>query len=255
MWSSIISLFQEYMGTGLVMIWYLLAVVYLLLREEDRTKRCLLVYTPLLILLVFFNPGMMALMERFGDSEIYYRILWLLPVSATILYSLVRIGESLRGREKGFLFGGALVLILLAGKLIYQNGVFHRAENLYHVPDSVVAICDEIRIPGREVMAVFPDELLSYVRQYSPYVCMPYGRNQTVDRWMFWGEDDLHNVMNREEIPGEELGALATSAGCNYIVLAADHALIGEIPGFVWYDEKEGYVLYRSLTADFNEYW
>ena len=56
------------------------------------------------------------------------------------------------------------VLVMLSGSFIYSNEFFNRAENLYHVPQSVVDICDAIEVEGREVMAVFPAELLQYVR-------------------------------------------------------------------------------------------
>ncbi len=250
MWSSIISVFREYMGTGLVMIWYLLCLVWLLFREEDRTKRCLLIYTPLMILLIFFNPLSMALMEGLADGEIYYRILWLLPVSVTVLYALIRMGEQLSPRMRGCLFGGALALAVLTGKLIYLNGAFCWAENAYHVPDSVVHICDELVVPGRDVQAVFPDELVGYVRQYSPYVCMPYGRNLTVERW--YGQTDLHLVMIADEIDPDRLGVLAAAEGCHYIVLDEERAPEGEIPGFEYFELIDGYVIYRSLTADFT---
>ncbi len=255
MWSSLIALFQEYMGTGLVLIWYLMALVYLLLREEDRTRRCLLVYTPLVILLVFFNPFVMGLMSRYGDSETYYRILWLLPVSLTLAYSLVKFGGQLKGRMKGAFFGGTLAVVILAGRLIYLDPFFAPAENLYHVPEAVVDICDTIVIPGREVMAVFPDELLSYVRQYTSLVCMPYGRDHIVDRWAWTANTELHTLMQEEEISGEELGALAAEAGCHYIILSEDRVLAGDVTDYERYCEMDGYVLYRSLTANFEDHF
>ncbi len=254
MWNSIISLFQDYMGTGLVMIWYLISLVYLLLREEDRTRRCLLVYTPLLVLLVFFNPLVMALMDRFGDAEIYYRILWLLPVSVTLAYTVIRVGEMAEGKLRLIFFGGVLAVALLTGKLYYTNGFVAPAENPSHVPDAVADICDEIVIPGREIMAAFPADLLAYVRQYTPFVCMPYGREQTVGQWRQWGVSQLYLLMESSEISGEELGAQARAEGCHYIILPDTTLVTGQVTDFEPYEEIDGYVLYRSLTANFTDY-
>ena len=68
------------------------------------------------------------------------------------------------------------MVLMISGKLVYSSPLFSRAENTYHIPQVVVDICDAIEVEGREVMAAFPDEFLLYVRQYSPVICMPYGR-------------------------------------------------------------------------------
>ena len=147
-----------------------------------------------------------------------------------------------------------MAVVLLTGKLYYTNSFITVAENPSHVPDAVVDICDEIMIPGREVMAAFPVELLAYVRQYSPYVCMPYGREQTVGAWRQWGVSDLFLLMESSEVSGEELGARAREEGCHYIILPEKTLVTGQMTDFEFYDEIDGYVLYRSLTADFNDY-
>ena len=104
-----------------------------------------------------------------------------------------------------------------SGSLIYRNPYFQKAENVYHVPQSVVDICDAIEVPGREVMAVFPGELLQYVRQYSNLVCMPYGRNIVVSKWTV--QNDLYDVMEQETIDAGELATLAREEQCAYIIL------------------------------------
>ena len=35
MWSNVVTLFREYMGTGLVVIFYLVSVLFLFLREKS----------------------------------------------------------------------------------------------------------------------------------------------------------------------------------------------------------------------------
>ena len=51
-----LKLFQEYMGTGLIMIWFLVSLLYLWVTEKRKHIRILFVYVPLVLLLVFFNP-------------------------------------------------------------------------------------------------------------------------------------------------------------------------------------------------------
>lgn len=248
--SSAVALFREYMGTGLITIWYLAALFYLFWTEKKKANRILFVYLPLVLLLIYFNPLFAKFMLKEADGETYYRILWLLPVTIVIAYTCVRIYDRLPGRKRYIWAGAALALLMVSGSFIYANPNFHRAENRYHVPDSVVAVCDAIIVPGREVMAVFPAELVQYVRQYSPYVCMPYGREMLVERWVYGSE--LFDVMEAEKIDLDRLVPLVREAGCHYIILRKDKEMIGspETYNWAWFGETEKYVIYRDMDME-----
>ena len=247
--SHAMELFREYMGTGLVVIWFLLSLLYLFLREEKKQIRILLVYAPVILLLLFFNPLFAGVLAWYMGDEIYYRILWLLPVTAVIAYTCVTIGSKLTGLRRQLYAVGAVLLVVVSGSYIYDNGYFTKAENLYHVPDSVVHICDAIELPGREVTAVFPLEMIQYVRQYSPVVCMPYGREILVEGWNEWAiQDELCEAMEAEVIDAPVLAGLAVDYGCIYIVLPAEKSIKGSLPeaGYEWFLETDGYVVYKN---------
>ncbi len=250
MWNNAIILFQEYMGTGLIVIWFLISLVYLLLKEKRKHIRIVFVYVSMILLLVFFNPLLANVVYRMADDEIYYRILWLLPITIVIALAVTNIWGSLQGRQKAAFGLVAAVLVMVSGGYIYSNPYFHKAENWYHVPQSVVDICDAIEVEGREVRAVFPVELLQYVRQYSPVVCMPYGREITVDRWNYYNE--LYDEMEAEEINAERVTALAREQECAYIVLPEDKKINGKLENhaFDLFATVEGYVIYIDATVD-----
>ena len=155
-----LKLFQEYMGTGLIMIWFLVSLLYLWLDRERKHIRILFVYVPLVLLLVFFNPVVAKMVSdwRMGD---------LLPDSVAsagdtgVAFTAVSLCGKLRGYLKYVGITAALILFMLSGSLIYRNPYFQKAENVYHVPQSVVDICDAIEVPGPEVMAVFPGSFCS----------------------------------------------------------------------------------------------
>ena len=46
MWKDAVQLFRNYMGTGLIVILFLLAVVYLLVCEKRKHVRIIFVYMP-----------------------------------------------------------------------------------------------------------------------------------------------------------------------------------------------------------------
>ncbi len=269
MWKEAITLFREYMGTGLIVIWFILSMIYLWVNEKRKYIRILFLYMPLVLLLMYFNPLFAELVFRVVGDEIYYRIMWLLPVTIVNAYTCVCIygqiaqSEPSSGQRErtgvgewkrklppalaAVCMGGVIVV---SGSYIYANPFFHKAENLYHVPDSVVHICDMIRVPGREVMAVFPLELVQYVRQYSPVTRMPYGREITVERWNYL--NPLCDAMEAEIIDMSELAPLVREAECHYVILRSDKERKGspEEYGWIFFGETDGYEIYREPTRE-----
>lgn len=246
MWKNVVNIFRRYMGTGFVMILFVAALIYLLLNEKQKPKRIVLVYMPIIMLALYFNPLFASAFCKIVGSEIYFRICWLMPVIVVIAYTAVCVFGRLTGKKQ-FLFAvAAMALMALSGKLVYSNSLYGRAENIYHVPDSVVHICDAIVVPGREVMAVFPSELLLYVRQYSPVICMPYGRE------MFMGYyNEFYDAMERDTIDLEELVPLARERQCHYIVLREEKEILGNPRDFGWeiFGRTDGYVIYRDMEV------
>lgn len=249
MWSEVVALFREYMGTGLIVGWFLVSVIYLLFREKRKHVRIVFVYVPVLLLLFFFNPLFSELVYGFVGDEIYYRILWLLPMTVVIAYSAVCLYGQLEGKLRLLFAAVCVVLIAVSGNFIYSNPFFRPAQNRYHMPQTVVDICDAIEVEGREVMAVFPVELIQYVRQYSPVVCMPYGREQTVDRWNRW--DDLYGLMEAQVVDVERLSELAKQRMCHYVILPEDRELKGRFEDYdyILFDVIGGYAIYRDTTV------
>ena len=127
---------------------------------------------------------------------------------------------------------------------MYVNPLFEKAENPYHVPREVVEICDSIRVEGREVMAAFPEEFLLYVRQYSPYVCMPYGRES------FGLYNELQSILEAEEVDVERLSVQAKEYGCHYVILSTEQKLIGDMKAYSYelFDQVGEYLIYRDTS-------
>ncbi len=249
MWNQVVTLFREYMGTGLIIGWFLLAVVYLLLKEKRKHLRIIFVYVPIILLCLFFNPLFAEIVYGFVGNEIYYRILWLMPVTVVIAYAAVQLYGNLKGRSRIVFAAVISVLIAVSGSYIYKNQHFRRAENLYHVPQTVANICDAIEVEGREILAVFPAELLQYVRQYSPVVCMPYGREQLVDRWNYY--DEMYMLMEAPVVDVKRLAELSKERLCHYIILSEEKELDGNFLdyNYILFDTVDGYCIYQDTTV------
>lgn len=250
MWNEVINLFREYMGTGLIIIWFLVSVVYLLLTEKRKPVRILFVYVPILLLLIYFNPLFARVVYDVVGEDIYYRILWLMPVAVVLAFAIVDVLNRLQGKQKVAFGAVATVFVIISGSYIYNNPYFQRAENLYHVPQKVVDICDAIVVEGREVKAVFPEEMLQYVRQYSPVICMPYGREILVSKWA--QKHEMYSIMEAEEVDAELLVELCRENWCHYIILKEDKKIKGDFADYDFniFDRMHGYVIYKDSTVD-----
>lgn len=258
------EIIQNYMGTGLMLIWFVLALLYLFFHEKRKPLRILFLYTPTIILLIFFNPLFYRLFLSTVGTEIYFRICWLLPVTAVIAYTVVHLFDhfpntkqqsshsaALLSNPKYRFVCVAIIILFISGTPVYSSPLYTPAENIYHVPQAVVDICDAIKVDGREVMAAFPKEFLLYVRQYSPVVCMPYGRDTHIGYY-----NELLSLVMADKIDTARLSTLSKESLCHYVILKEGKTFIGDMTayGYQLFDTMHGYEIYMDTTMNFNVY-
>ena len=245
---DVLLIFRGYTGTGFLTILYLLALLYLWVTEKNRNIRGILVYGASILQLLFFLP-LFYYGYQLLDKGTYYRILWLLPMTITIAYAGVKIlGKYSAG---GIILG--VILIAVSGKCVYSNIYISKAENVYHIPQEAIEVCESIMPEeGMErVTGVFPDGLIHFIRQYTSEIQMAYGRDYLAPDWIY-GDHPLRQLMNQEEIPVRKLADLATQYNCHYIILQKGKKLIGnpELQDIVRIDETEHYDIYRNNQVD-----
>lgn len=236
------------MGTGLTVILFLAAELYLFLTEKNKNNRIVFVYVPVGVLLLFFCPFFASVVSCFTEDEIYYRMLWLLPMVPVLAYTGVRLAAGQKGKKRAAVGAAMAVVGMLAGRLVYQSEFFSKAENSYHVPSVVVDLCDAIVVEGREVRAAFPMELLQYVRQYTAYVYMPYGREVLIDRWNMG--DELYDLLLKESLDVELIVQEARARECHYLIFSEKKKLDGDFEDYEYslFDQIDGYVIYVDDT-------
>lgn len=246
MWDEVIHLYEKYIGTGMIAGLLLVAVIYLFVVEKNKNARVIFLYMPLMMLALYFCPLFASVIYYFVGTEIYFRFLWLVPVVPMLAYAAVKIILSLSGKKSviaGVAMGG---IIFVSGSFIYLNPDYPVAENLYHVPKEVVNICDAIEVEGREVKAAFPSELLLYVRQYSPYVCMPYGRDA------YTGEitDELYDLLLADTLQAGQVVEKARERQCHYVIFSGEKEIAGDFTDYEYklFDTIDGYVIYEDMT-------
>ena len=245
MWQSIATILQKYMGTGLIFVWFCVGLVYLFFQEKNRERRIIFVYVPVILLLVLLNPVFAGLFFRFLGSEIYFRFCWLLPVIAVIAASTVRFASRFDEKKHTLVLAAAIACIVVSGKSVYSNPLYSKAENLYHVPSTVIRICDAIHCPGREVRAAFPREFLLYVRQYDPTICMPYGRE-----WNNGWINEFVEFLLQDTIDPEKLSEYLNQYECHFVILEEKKEIPGDLRDFdlKLFDTIDGYAIYQNTA-------
>lgn len=252
-----ILMFKQYSGQGMIVAMFLLSLSYLWFFEKDKEKRKLVVYMPIILLLVFFCPAVVFVIEKMGEEEVYWRMLWAIPMLVIIGYTGVCIVRKIQGIKRYVAIAGILVLIMISGDYLYDNTGFLKAENPEHLPEKVMELCDAVIVEGREVRAAFPSEFLMYVTQYTSLVHMPYGREMFLkaDGASIW--NDLYMTMEyTDEIDAATLSQQLREAVCHYVVLRDDKVVTGSLAGEGWveYYKTEGYVIYMDKENDPHDF-
>lgn len=249
-------IFKLYTGMKFLVVLFVLSWLYLLIKEKNTGRRLMFVYAPFLIIVLFLVPFSRKFFVSVGlDGETYYRVIWTIPMGLITAYGACQFFY--RYRRTGLLITS--VLIMLCGSLVYRSEYISRAENLYHIPNTVMAICDLIE-PENEnshVMIVVPEELVYFVRQYNASIRMPYGREMVASQWNYYNE--VHVAMEETEII--DLAALLEAARkeyCQYLVISPARQVEGDADqlGLLLLAELDGYKLYEDpVTAAEVEQW
>ncbi len=240
-----VVIFKQYCGNGFLVPLFVASLIYLLIVEKDYRKKIAVAFVPAIILLGFFVPftriAYVAVLDDGADT--YYRILWLLPMSICIAYA----GCRLFSNHKRIGLAVMSLLIILGGSLVYRNQYMSRAENLYHIPQSVIYICDEISPDEGEprVRAVFPEELIHFVRQYDTNIMMPYGRD--IIAWNYYNA--VHEAFEKTEPINAEAFVTATrETKYQYIIIPEGRSIDTDLEefGIEFIDNVDGYIIYED---------
>ena len=246
-----VVIFQNYVGyhqNRFLFGIYLFFLLYLWLTEKDRRLRALFVYAPTLLLFCFFCPLFRKVFVRLlDDSETYYRLLWLLQTSILSAYGAVKLFV---GRRWSRIVGLVVLCIMTmaCGSLVYRSQYITKAENWYHLPREAVEVAELIDPEEGRVMALFPADLVYYIRQYSSRINTPSGREMLIARWDYY--NDMYEAMEEAEvIEADSFVGLTRSYGCNYVVLKKDRKIQEPLTeyGFVLFAQTENYLIYRDM--------
>lgn len=237
-----------YNNSSFLLPLFLIALLFLWVSERKRKLRTVLVYIAAALAAVFICPVYAWAGMRI-DGEIYYRVLWSLPIGVLVCYSAVRLMmmfKGLAGRTIVFLL--ALIAICINGDVVYTKTLHFKAVNAYHMPQQVIDVADAIRLENYKPIAVLPAELLPFIRQYTADIFTPYGRNILEPAWDFSSE--LYDAMEGDEAyyDAKEVARCARDEHCAYVVLSCAKQIKGgmEEQNYFLLDFVQGYYIYMD---------
>lgn len=184
--SFILECLETYWGNA--MLYFLLflvsILVLLLIRKKNSSQIFLSIF--FVLLLTVYNPLLVYfVIPKLGMETVYYRLFWLMPVTAVLAYSIVSVCTAFK------YIAVQIPLLLLFGALILYFGqplesAVHPSlpDNIYKVPDDLIASCDIIHDDSSEEQptVVFDVNLNMVARQYDPSILLALTRNAVLYR-------------------------------------------------------------------------
>lgn len=252
MFGFVTSVFREYMGNGLLLLYFVVATLFLAFKEKNKALKWLLISVTAADILVFFCPLTVSLIrDKMEEGMVYYRILWLLPTVVVSVYATIRIIDMFKQKWLRIALALiALVCVYIGGNPVYNSPLFTKSPNAYQIPEEVMELCEAVGIPGRTVRVLMPSELIIYVRQYSSYVEMPYGYDVQVEQWAM--SNPIEREMSKDVTDTKIITDYAKETGSQYVVVRKDHELTAPVEkyGYDCFYISENYVVYLDLKAN-----
>lgn len=222
----IIALWDEFMnfigGRSGALHWLLFAAALICCFFMGRQERKKLFWPSVLVLIFFFNPFFYKYIGMRFLPGVYWRLLWMLPISFVIAYTLtVMICRISKNAVRIAAVVLACACIFLTGEPVFSQATYKEKENDYELPNAAIEISDFVagRLLSWKETLIVPNELLCSIRQYSASACLLYGRNS--GGFISDIEEDEAKVfaeMSKEEPDVELITEIARNRNCRYIV-------------------------------------
>lgn len=254
--NKIFEIYENYSGTSMMLVWFVLAVIYLWIAEKDKNIKMMFCYVLSVIGILFFCPIFAYIaMRYFLDSQTYYRVLWMLPMGIVVSYASVKLATSVPSVRNRKIFAAAIILcIAVTGQFIYSNKSVTMGENAYKLPSDVIKVADIMRVEGRSVKAAVPSEMLQFIRQYDASINLAYGRDALVEGW---SGNPLYDAMESMPIRSWLVSDTAKQQGVEYLVIRTGTPIAGSKPisdyEFSYLTSVGAYDVYIFDRADFAE--
>lgn len=238
----------SYNNSSFLLPLFLIALLFLWVLEKKRNLRIALVYITAVLFAIFICP-LYAWAGMKIDQNVYYRVLWSLPIGMLVCYSAVKLMIRFKSFvNRAIIFTLALVVICLNGDMAYTKTLHFKSINAYHMPQQAIDVADALKLDNYKPIAVLPAELLPFFRQYTADIFTPYGRNILEPAWEF--SNALYDAMEGDSAyyDAERVAECARNEHCAYVVLSCAKQVRGsmEEQNYFLLNFVQGYYIYMD---------
>lgn len=245
LFNNILAIFKSVTGPYVIFGLFLAALLYLL-NTKDKKDRDVLVYLGALILMLFFNPVTFWLIGKkvLGDQS-YCRMLWTVPQVIVMAYAGSDVVLKQTEKTKQYSVCIACVLMLMvSGRLIYNQDNYAIRRNLYGVSNEVVEIAKAIgpsKIEGQKTRVTAHPEITSQIRQVVEFPMLRFDRLGYAENG---GSKEAYTELFEEHPCVEGLIAAANSGHAYLIIKRTQDSPQFIEQGCYVAHETENYILY-----------
>ena len=178
----ILEKYNRYYGNSPYFFILLISIVliFIISRKDDKKVRTILVWLPILLVIIIFNPVFYKYMSPIVDDGVtYWRFFWLLPLAPVLAYLFTRIVEFKDNKIIKFCFSGICIgVIVYSGKFMFTNENYQKVNNVYKIPDDILNAIQIVENGSEErKRAMGPTEVVPWVRQYCGTIELRYTRD------------------------------------------------------------------------------
>ena len=233
--------FKSYMGESSFFILFIIALLYIFIKEQNSEVKTILLYFSCAVMLIVFNPLYNKITMKVVKGYIYWRNYWMIPFGIVIAYAATSLIKNTSNKPKKVTaFLVIIFIIIISGKNIYTQENYSKVNNWYKVPDEYLQVTNIIStINNTQKKAMIPTELVSYIRIIDPDIKLAYARIPT---------GNYDNPVLKAYLSGDikTLVELCNKRDINIIIIKKDISLSEPLSkyGFEAYGETENYIIY-----------
>lgn len=162
----IYEVIQRYFSDSVIVVLAVVALLFLLNKAEKKYR----VYAVILgvVEIFLFSDFTYEVIADLGESETFYRFLWMVPITILSAYLVLEIWGGLKERMQKILYLGICVLVFWLCGNMSLSGWTDIPENVYQLPDEQIEAAKIIKRHQRKWRPKFWDDgTLSYgIREY-----------------------------------------------------------------------------------------
>ncbi len=177
-WQAVVDTAQQTYGDSKYFLFFLLCILYLWIFEKDRRKT--VVVPAVLMAVVIINPVFYKYVGARMSGGTYWRMFWCIPIVPVLALTIVSLISKCKTRlTRTLMCLICITAIVAGGNYIYQGEKtsFSSVHNFYKIPDEIPAIAEMLLAQDSNPQVVAEGDARYFLRQYSAYIDLMYGRN------------------------------------------------------------------------------